>query len=112
MGGLGRKKSQFSKGEDDQLIKQRAGQTEKNSDRFNLGLMNDNEQMMFQFELSKIVATLKKQGFAITNSFINYYSDAFKVNVNCGPDPLSQHIIITPQDLLQRKENYFVRLIF
>lgn len=52
-----------------------------------------------RLRLFDIIKYLKKQGFAIENSFIFYYSQMFSAFVNCSLDPIPKTIFLTEDDL-------------
>lgn len=55
--------------------------------------------MELEFKLSKLLTFIRKQGYPIDNSFISYFSVDFQVQINCGPDPISQAVVLNPSDL-------------
>jgi hypothetical protein len=70
------------------------------------------ESDRFEFELFKLTKDIRKQGFAIENSFVSYYSNSFQTTINCGLDPVSRQIYITPSDLQTINGFRYLRLVF
>lgn len=55
---------------------------------------------------------LKKQGYAIENTFISFYSAIFSAYVNCNLDPVSKTIWLTDEDLENIDGQLSLRLKF
>lgn len=55
---------------------------------------------------------LKKQGYAIENTFISFYSAIFSAYVNCNLDPVSKTIWLTNEDLEEIDGQLSLRLKF
>jgi hypothetical protein len=67
----------------------------------------------FEFQLCTLIDYIKKQGYPIENSFVSYYSADFQVQINCGPEPISQAVALSISDLEQNEQNeYILKLIF
>ena len=60
---------------------------------------NIEKPLELEFKLSKLLTFIRKQGYPIDNSFISYFSVDFQVQINCGPDPISQAVVLNPSDL-------------
>ena len=52
-----------------------------------------------RLRLHDVIVFLKKQGFALENNFISFYSSIFSAYVNCNLDPISKTIWLTDEDL-------------
>lgn len=62
--------------------------------------------------LYDVVMFLKKQGYALENTYISYYSCVFSAYVNCSLDPVSKTIWLTDDDLELIDEKLSLRLKF
>ena len=54
---------------------------------------------LMRLMLFDVVKYLKRQGFAIENNFVSYYSSVFSAYVNCNLDPISKSIYLSEDDL-------------
>ena len=52
-----------------------------------------------RLRLHDVIVFLKKQGYAIENTFISFYSAIFSAYVNCNLDPVSKTIWLSDEDL-------------
>jgi hypothetical protein len=52
-----------------------------------------------RLRLHDVIVFLKKQGYALENTFISFYSSIFSAYVNCNLDPVSKTIWLTDEDL-------------
>ena len=59
----------------------------------------DANDVELEFNLAQLTQFIKKQGYPISSSFVSYYSADFQAQVNCGPEPISNAIPISYQDL-------------
>lgn len=62
--------------------------------------------------LYDVVLFLKKQGYALENTYISYYSSVFSAYVNCNLDPVSKTIWLTQEDLELIDGKHALRLKF
>ena len=66
-----------------------------------------------EYKLYKVIDHLKKQGYPLENSFVSYYSNDFRVQINCGPEPISKAVVIQPTDLITDDQNEnILRIVF
>jgi hypothetical protein len=85
------------------------GKQDEESDREEINTYS----LDLEFKLCKLVSFLRKQGYPIDNSFVSYYSVDFQVQINCGPDPISKAVCLTPTDLeVNRNGESSLQLIF
>lgn len=54
---------------------------------------------MMRLRLYDVVKFLKRQGYAIENTFISYYSSIFSAYINCNLDPVSKTVFLSEDDL-------------
>lgn len=71
------------------------------------GSLND-----MRLRLYDVVMYLKKQGYALENTYISYYSCVFSAYVNCSLDPVSKTIWLTNDDLESVDDKLALRLKF
>jgi hypothetical protein len=56
------------------------------------------EDSDLRFRLHDAVVFLKRQGFALENTFVSYFSSVFNAYINCNLDPVSKQIWIREEE--------------
>jgi hypothetical protein len=69
------------------------------SELYKLELKRTADQPMMRLRLYDVVKYLKRQGYAIENTFISYYSSIFSAYINCNLDPVSKTVFLAEDDL-------------
>lgn len=52
-----------------------------------------------RLRLYDVIKYLKRQGYAIDNTFVSYYSSIFSAYINCNLDPVSKNVLLAEDDL-------------
>lgn len=52
-----------------------------------------------RLRLYDVIKYLKRQGYAIENTLVSYYSSIFSAYINCNLDPVSKNVLLAEDDL-------------